>query len=145
MLVDQKLKLTASHFFFLSVTLWLSTRNSFVARKSSLFQTLPSRLEKIILCSNQTIIFIRLTRKLYTSPYLCHSFILKMGPWTTNYYSFVPLNKKTTSLTLKEQCHKDFAVLGQFCTKSLLWGFNHKQNVSVKLWRRYQMNFIREG
>ena len=29
--------------------------------------------------------------------------------------------------------------------KSSLWGFNHKQNVSVKLRRRYQMNFIRHG
>ena len=49
---------------------------------------------------------------------------------------------------LKQQCHKDFAALGQFCAKiTTLWGFNHKQNVSVKLhvWQRYQMNFIRDG
>ena len=38
---------------------------------------------------------------------------------------------------LKEQCHENFAVFGQF--------FNYKQNASVKLQRRYQMNVIREG
>ena len=43
--------------------------------------------------------------------------------------------------SLKEQCHEDFAALGQ----SLLLGFNHKQNASIKLRRRYQMNFIRKG
>ena len=46
---------------------------------------------------------------------------------------------------LKEQYHKDFAVLGKFCDKSLPWGFNHKQNAFVKLQGRYQMNFIRDG
>ena len=29
--------------------------------------------------------------------------------------------------------------------KSLLWSFNHEQNASVNLRRRYEMNFIREG
>ena len=46
---------------------------------------------------------------------------------------------------LKEQCHKDFAVLGQFCAKSLLWDLNHKQNASIKLRQRYQTIFIRDG
>ena len=47
----------------------------------------------------------------------------------------------------QEQCHEDFAVLGQswFCANSLLWGFNHKLNASVKLRQRFQMNFNREG
>ena len=44
---------------------------------------------------------------------------------------------------LKEQRHEDFAVLGQFCAKIIiLWGFNDKQNASVKP-RRYQMHVIR--
>ena len=38
---------------------------------------------------------------------------------------------------LKEQCHEDFADLGQFCAKSaLLWGFDHTQNASVNLYDR---------
>ena len=45
---------------------------------------------------------------------------------------------------LKEQCHEDFAVLGQFCAKIITWDLNYKQNASVKLRRRYQTNFIRE-
>ena len=47
-------------------------------------------------------------------------------------------------VSLKVQCHEDFAVLGQFCAK-IIRGFNHKQNASVKLRRKYEMNFIREG
>ena len=45
------------------------------------------------------------------------------------------------SINLKEQCHDDFVALGQFVLKSLLWGFY----ASVKLRRRYRMNFIRDG
>ena len=47
--------------------------------------------------------------------------------------------------TLKGQCHEDFAVLGQFCAKIISLRLYHKQNASVKLRRRYQMNFIRDG
>ena len=47
--------------------------------------------------------------------------------------------------TSKEQCHEDFAVLGQFCAKIITLRINHKQNASVKPRQRYQMNFIREG
>ena len=43
---------------------------------------------------------------------------------------------------IKQQCHEDFAVLGQFCAKIITLRFNHKQNASVKLQQRYQMNFI---
>ena len=47
---------------------------------------------------------------------------------------------------LKGQCHEDFAVLRpESVAKSLLWGFYHKQNASVKLRQRYQIHFIREG
>ena len=56
---------------------------------------------------------------------------------------WLPLGKL---MFLKERCHEDFAVLDQFGAKiiTLKPGFNHKQNSSVKLRRRYQMNFIRE-
>ena len=47
--------------------------------------------------------------------------------------------------SLKGQCHEDFAGLGQFCAKIITLGFPHTQNASVKLGRRCQINFIREG
>ena len=47
--------------------------------------------------------------------------------------------------TLKEQCHEEFAVLGQFWAKIITFSLNHKQNASVKLRGRSQMNFITEG
>ena len=47
---------------------------------------------------------------------------------------------------LKGHYHKDFTFLGQFCVKIItLRLINHKQNASVRLRRRYKMNFIREG
>ena len=46
---------------------------------------------------------------------------------------------------LKEQCHEDFAVFGQFCAKIITLRLIHKQNASVKLQQRYEMNFIKEG
>ena len=72
---------------------------------------------------------------------LCNEFLKK---------PFIRQNKQLKKGNKTEQwtettCHDDFAVLGQFELKSLLWGFNHKQNASVSLSQRYQMNFIREG
>ena len=46
---------------------------------------------------------------------------------------------------LKEQCHDDFAVLGQLCAKIVTLRLNRKQNATVKLPRTYQINFIGEG
>ena len=47
---------------------------------------------------------------------------------------------------LKEQCHEDFAVLGQFFAKIIIWGFDHKQNTSVKLrQRRISNEFYQRG
>ena len=57
-------------------------------------------------------------------------------------YNFL---RRSVGEVLKEQCHEDFAVLGQFCAKIITLRLNHKQNASVKLRRRYQTNFIREG
>ena len=51
------------------------------------------------------------------------------------------MKSENTLLKLKEQCHEDFAVLGQFCAKIITLS----QNASVKLRQRYQMNFIRGG
>ena len=54
----------------------------------------------------------------------------------------------TVIVNLKEQCHEDFAVLGQFWAKIItlrLLHVSHKQNASAKLRQRYQMNFITEG
>ena len=67
--------------------------------------------------------------------------------------SFISHDKRTIILshvvecicTLKEQCHEEFAVLGQFWAKIITFSLNHKQNASVKLRGRSQMNFITEG
>ena len=45
-------------------------------------------------------------------------------------------------VNLKGHCHEGFAVLSQFSVKIIPI---NKNNASVKLRRRYEMNFIREG
>ena len=41
-------------------------------------------------------------------------------------------------INLKGRCQEAFAVLGQFCAKIITWDFNHNQNATTKLRRRYQ-------
>ena len=49
------------------------------------------------------------------------------------------------SYHLKGLRHEDFAVLGQFCAKTVTLHLYYIENAPVKLRGRYQMNFIRES
>ena len=55
----------------------------------------------------------------------------RMGGFGIDWYITGSFEKQVPDAVLKEQCHEEFAVLGQFWAKIITFRLNHKQNASV--------------